>query len=97
MKSNFDKEIDNAVAEMLESFGVDAWVRGINYPAIFNDQEFEDEAGYRHDLSIEIESKHAQYFAEGDSVVVMCNSYTVRQPPRASTEDPFVVIGLKRA
>ena len=97
MKSNFDKEIDNSIPEMLSVFGVDAWVRGVAYPAIFNDEEYEDETGFRQDLSVEIEDKHAKYFLEGDPVFVMGKGYFVKRLPKASSQDPFIIIGLIRA
>ena len=92
------KAIEKRMADRgLARLGHDVWVRGVKYRAHLIDQDVEDEAGYRREISISVLAENAQYFREGDSVVVDCQSYIVRVIRAPSTDDLLVQIGLKRA
>lgn len=95
--SPFDLEISNMTEEFLDTFGFYVFVNGIKIKAIFNDEEYEDEAGYRNDISIEIPINSLVFFKEGGKVLVNEDRYLIRHIPKPSTEDPFLKIGLKRA
>ena len=97
MSSVFDSAIRKAVPDILSQFGVDCWVNGVAYPAIFNENEFRDETSYQHEVSIEIESSNYIFFRDADNVVVQDREYKIRHVQKPSTDDPFILIELKRA
>lgn len=95
--SVFNNEMSSSLGDMFASMGDDIFVNGVKYPGIINDEQFEDETGYRRELSISFDKSIKDLLPINANVVVGAVLYTIRRIPREDLEDPFYTVELKRA
>jgi hypothetical protein len=71
------------------------YIRGILYPAVYEDSEFEVDAGFVSSLGISISKENALLVLKNDPVVVNNENYEIKSI--AKTDDILVFLELKRA
>ena len=71
------------------------FIRGIKYPAIYEDSEFEVDAGFVSSLGISVSKEDAVFIQKDDNVIVNNQNYEVKSI--AKTDDILVFVELKRA
>jgi len=79
----------------LETFGQPVFIRGIEYSAIFKDEEFIDDVGVRKTLSLSVDKDLAILLVRGDSVYVDNVNYKIDHIP--DINDPIIEMDLKHA
>lgn len=71
------------------------YIRGINFPAIYEDSEFEVDAGFVSSLGISISKEDSLLIEKTDSVIVNNQAYEIKNISK--TDDILVFLELKRA
>lgn len=79
----------------LATFGQPVFIRGIEYSAIFKDEEFIDDVGVRKTLSLSVDKDLAILLVRGDSVYVDNVNYKIDHIP--DINDPIIEMDLKHA
>jgi hypothetical protein len=97
---SIDDILKQASLDTLGHLGRPVFVRGVEYIAIVNDDQYPDESGLRRDLSLSFEKGKEPLFERGDSVYVPalprdCYKFGRMQEP--DVNDPFFTIELKNA
>lgn len=71
------------------------FIRGISFPAIYEDSEFELEAGFVSSLGISISKENSLLVEKNDTVIVNNENYEIKNISK--TDDILVFLELKRA
>ena len=79
----------------LATFSQPVFIRGIEYSAIFKDEEFIDDVGVRKTLSLSVDKDLAILLVRGDSVYVDGVNYKIDHIP--DINDPIIEMDLKHA
>jgi hypothetical protein len=79
----------------LATFSQPVFIRGIEYSAIFRDEEYTDEVGTRRILTLSVDSEVANSIEKDDPVFFEGASYKIDHIP--TTTDPLVEMDLKNA
>ncbi|MFC4699387.1 hypothetical protein ACFO4O_04340 [Glaciecola siphonariae] len=95
--SSIEEILNAACNDVLQHLGVFVFINGKRYSAVIEDDEFEDEAGYRRFIALSFSREDAKYVQENDTIVFDDNHYVVRRKPPHNAIDPFVRVELKRA
>jgi hypothetical protein len=91
----FKDVLKQAGMDTIDHLGQLIYIRGIQFSAIFIDEEFEGEAGFKRVVSITISANDAAKVMKGDQVIVDGSSFSLKNIP--NTSDSLVEIELKRA
>ena len=92
MISNFESQISESIDEFLSVFGSQVLVRGVNYLAIFDEAEYEDDSGFRKEIAVSFKKEEVKPIQKGDSIFLNGKVYRVLRIPRATELDPFVAV-----
>jgi hypothetical protein len=84
-----------ASADSIEHLGVTVFIRGVEYKAIFRDEEYEDDVGRRRILTLSVDQATSRLLMPGDSTIVCGESFKIHHIP--TTTDPLVEMDLKNA
>jgi hypothetical protein len=71
------------------------YIGGVLFPAIYEDSEFEVDAGFVSSLGISISKENSLLIARSDPVIVNNETYEIKNIPK--TDDILVFLELRRA
>lgn len=92
-----DQLLKEAAADTVNHLGRTVFVNGIELKCHFNDDEYEDDSGYRRELLLSFLKTDADLVKPGASVVIKGESFTIGRQALDSFDDPFHTVELKRA
>jgi len=76
--SSIDDILNNASIDTLDHLGRAVFVNGIKLKCIINDDQYEDETGYRREVSLSFNKKDAPYLSVGQPVFIKGTNYLIR-------------------
>lgn len=94
---NVNNARDRLARNALARLGKSIFVRGLEYTAIISDEEYEDEAGIKRELTASFDYKQGIEFSIGDPVFFDGKAFTIAKLPRENIIDQFYTVDLKRA
>ena len=92
-----DRLLDVACNDVIEHLGRTVFVNGIPLKCTIDDEQFEDESGYRREVLFSFNKSDAPLLSKGASVVYKDNTFVIGRLPREDFDDPFYTVELKRA
>ena len=95
MISEFEAAVHENVDEFLTVFGTKVMVRGVSFLVIFDEEEYQDESGYRKEITIDFKQSDAKTLKKGDEVYLDEAMFKVLRIPRVSAVDPFVKVEVQ--
>lgn len=94
--ANIHDAKDRLTRGTLARFGQPISVMGNTYTAIIDDDEFEDDAGYRREVLASFEYSVGASFSRGNTVVFKGENYKLGRPQRENSNDNLFAWELKR-
>ena len=92
-----DRLLNDACSDVIEHLGNTVFVDGVKLKCTIEDEQFEDESGYRREVLLSFNKNAAPLLKKGASVVCRGQNFVIGRIPREDFDDPFYTVELKRA
>lgn len=95
--TNIHSVKERLAQRVITRLGESVWLNGVELQAVIQDDEYEDEIGYRRELTASFERQYEKTVLQNDTLIYKNHVYKINRMQTQNDLDNLFIVELKRA